>query len=216
MNDILPNHKEPLILSDKDIITKIWASPRLVFKYINESHYDKYMIVLLALAGISRAFDRASLKNMGDTMAIAEILGICIVLGGLLGWVSYYIYAALLSWTGKWLDGKGDTNSILRILAYAMIPSILALILLIPQVGIYGAEIFKSEGDISSAGLISNIIVYSSMFLELALGICTLVFCVIGISEVQKLSIGKSILNLLLPALIILVPVLLIVLLMMM
>ena len=94
-----------------------------------------------------------------------------------------------------------------------MIPSIIALIFLIPQIGIYGVEIFKEDGDVTSAGWISNIFVYGSMFLEVVLGIWTLIFCVVGISEVQKLSIGKSILNLLLPVLVFLVPILVIVLL---
>jgi hypothetical protein len=127
--------------------------------------------------------------------------------------MSYYIYAALVSWTGKWLKGEGNTTSILRILSYAMLPSIVALVFLIPQIGIYGVEIFKEDGDITSAGWISNIFVYGSMFLEVVLGIWTLIFCVVGISEVQKLSIGKAILNLLLPILVFLVPILIIVLL---
>ncbi|WP_299444186.1 Yip1 family protein [uncultured Aquimarina sp.] len=199
-------------ISDKEIFSKIWTKPRKVFKFINDKHYGKYVNLLLVLAGISRAFDRASTKNMGDQMSIWAILGMCIIFGGLLGWISYYLYAALLSWTGKWLDGKGDTTSIVRILSYAMTPAIIALLFLIPQIGIYGNEIFKADGDITSAGLISNIIVYGSMILEFILGIWTVVFCVIGVSEVQKLSIGKSILNLLLPMLVFAVPIIILVL----
>jgi len=213
MEEILDNNNESINLTDKDLFIKIWTTPRQVFKYINDNHYEKYVTVLLVLSGISRSFDRASIKNMGDKMSIWAILGLCIILGGLLGWISYYIYAALVSWTGKWLKGQGDTSSILRIFSYAMIPSIIALLFLIPQIGIYGVEIFKEDGDITSANWISNILVYGSMFLEVVLGIWTLIFCVVGISEVQKLSIGKSILNLLLPILVILVPILIIVLL---
>jgi len=213
MEEILDNNNESINLTDKDLFIKIWTTPRQVFKYINDNHYEKYVTVLLVLSGISRSFDRASIKNMGDKMSIWAILGLCIILGGLLGWISYYIYAALVSWTGKWLKGQGDTSSILRIFSYAMIPSIIALLFLIPQIGIYGVEIFKEDGDITSASWISNILVYGSMFLEVVLGIWTLIFCVVGISEVQKLSIGKSILNLLLPVLVILVPILIIVLL---
>lgn len=213
MDILLDKIEEELNLSDKDIFVKIWTSPRKVFKYINDRNYDKYITILLVLSGISRAFDRAYMKNMGDTMSIWAILGLCIILGGVFGWFSYYIYAALISWTGKWLKGQGNTNSILRIISYAMIPSIIALIFLIPQIGIYGIEIFKSDGDITSKGWISNILVYGSMFLEFVLGIWTIVFCVIGISEVQKLSIGKSILNLFLPVFVFLVPILIIVLL---
>jgi hypothetical protein len=152
--------------SDKDIFTTIWTSPRQVFKYINDNHYDKYSTVLLVLSGISRSFDRASLKDMGDSQSLPTIIGMCIVAGGLFGWMTYYIYAALISWTGTWLKAKGDTKSIIRILSYAMLPSVVALVFLVPQIIIYGNEIFKSEGDITSAGLLSNFLVYGSMLLE--------------------------------------------------
>lgn len=212
MNNEIDNINRIGNLTDKDIFSKIWTKPRLIFKFINDNQYDKFVKLLLVLAGISRAFDRASMKDMGDNMSIWGILSLSIILGGLLGWISYYIYAALLSWTGDWLDGKGDTTSILRILAYAMTPAIISLLLLIPQIGIYGNEIFKADGDITSAGLIPNILVYGSMILELILGIWTIVLCVIGVSEVQKLSIGKSILNLLLPILVFAVPIIIIIL----
>jgi hypothetical protein len=150
---------------------------------------------------------------MGDDLSLWGIIGICVVFGGLLGWLSYYFYAALVSWTGKWLNGQGNTTSILRILSYAMLPSIIALIFLVPQIGVYGVEIFKEEGDITSAGLLSNIFVYGSIFLEFVLGVWTIVFSVIGVSEVQKLPIGKSILNILLPVIVIAVPILILVLL---
>lgn len=200
-------------LTDKEIFIKIWTSPRQVLKFINNNHYDKFVNILLVFSGISSAFDRASLKDLGDKIPLSGVIAISIIAGGLLGWISYYIYAALLSWTGKWINGKGNTESILRMISYAMIPTIIALILLIPQIVIYGNEMFKADGDILSAGLISNIIVYGSLLLEFILGIWTLIFIVIGISEVQKLSIGKSILNLLLPVLVIGIPILIIVLL---
>ena len=69
----------PIKLTDKEVFLKIWTSPRRVFKFINDNHYDKYVNVLLFFAGISRAFDRASLKNMGDKMSLLSILGICII-----------------------------------------------------------------------------------------------------------------------------------------
>lgn len=213
MEDNLNEQSEELILTDREIFTKIWTSPRRVFKYINDNQYDKYVTVLLIFSGISRAFDRASMRNMGDDLSLWGIIGICVVFGGLLGWLSYYFYAALVSWTGKWLNGQGNTTSILRILSYAMLPSIIALIFLVPQIGVYGVEIFKEEGDITSAGLLSNIFVYGSIFLEFVLGIWTIVFSVIGVSEVQKLTIGKSILNIILPVIVIAVPILILVLL---
>ena len=203
--------EKPPHFSDKEIFTRIWTKPRDVLRYINDHEYDKYVSLLLVLAGISRSFDRAVMKDLGDSLSLIAIVSISIILGGLLGWISYYIYAAALSLTGKWIDGKGNTTSILRVLAYSMTPSIVALILLIPQIGVYGNEIFRSDGDIVSGGITSNIIFYGSIILEAVLGIYTIVFAVIGLSEVQKFGIGNAILNLLLPVLVIAVPILLVI-----
>jgi hypothetical protein len=199
---------KPNFVSEKKLFIKIWTSPREVFKFINTYKYEKHVTVLLVLGGVSRAFDRASLKNMGDDFSILGVIAYCVILGALFGWISYYIYSALVSWTGKWLKGKGDSNSLLRVFAYGLIPAIISLLFLIPQIVIYENEIFKSDGDIFSKGIIANIIVYSAMFLELVLGIWSFVLCIIGVSEVQKFSIGKSILNLILPVLVIMIPIL--------
>lgn len=212
MENILDEIEQTPTFTDTEIFTKIWTQPRAVLRYIHNNQYDKYVAFLLVLAGISRAFDRASMRDMGDEMSLIGVVGTCILMGGLLGWLWYYIYGALVSWTGNWLNGKGDTTSIVRVIAYGMIPAIVALIFLIPQIAIYGNEMFKEFGDITNAGIVANIIFYGSLIIEVILGICTMVFCVIGISEVQQFSIGKAVLNFLLPVLVIIIPVLIIVL----
>jgi hypothetical protein len=202
------NHIEEIL--ENELFSKIWLSPRLVFKYLNEKKIDKYITILLILGGIVRTFDRASLKNMGDDMSLISVILLCVILGGLFGWLTFYIYAALLSWTGKWLKGQGDTNSLLRMVAYAMIPPILSLVLLIPQIALYGISVFQSNLDVQGSGMISYLIYYVTLVLEFILGVWTIVLFVVGISEVQKLSIGKSIINMVLPGLIILGPIFLI------
>jgi hypothetical protein len=183
-----------------DIFLKIWTSPKKIFKFIDDYKYDNHVVLLLVLSGIARTFDRAATKNMGDTFSLWGVILFCIIVGGLFGWISYYVYAALISWTGKWFNGRSDTQGILRVMAYALFPSILALVLLLPQIAIYGNGIFQSSGDVTSAGTFENVFFYSSLLLEFGLSVWTIVLCIIGVSVVQKFSIGKTILNLFLPA----------------
>lgn len=197
------------VLSDRDIFTKIWVEPRRIFKYINDKQYEKYFYIILFLVGVVRAFNRASLKNMGDKTSLFIIIGSCVILGGFLGWISYYIYAALLSWTGKWLGGTGNTSSIYRVTMYAMIPSIFSLIFLIPEIAMYGNDVFKTDGYLNDSEIGGIIIFWLSILSEVLLSIVTIVFMVIAISEVQKFSLGKAFINLLLPLLVFLVPILL-------
>lgn len=208
MDPILDEEELPNTFTDEELFTQIWTRPKAVLAYINEYKYDKYVTILLVLAGIKGSFDNASSKNLGDKMSLILILGTCIIMGALIGWIAYYIFAALLSLTGKWLDGRANTQSMLRIGAYASIPSIITLVLLIPQIGIYGIEIFRSDGDILSQGLIPNIVFYFSIAIEAVLSICSLVFLIIGISVVQNFGYGKAFLNFLLPFVVIAIPLL--------
>jgi hypothetical protein len=212
MNDILDERQEPQTFTDIEIFTQIWIKPRQILRYIHLNKYDKFVIILLIFAGITRAFNRAIEKDLGDTLPLLSIVGSCIVGGGLLGWITYYLYALLVSWTGRWLRGKGNTDSLMRVIAYAHIPSILALILFLPQIAFYGNEIFKSDGDLSSNGYLLEVIGYSSFIVQALLGLCTFIFFVIGIMEVQRFGIAKALLNILLPVLVVIVPIVILVL----
>ncbi len=199
----LENEQDKIAIIKKDIFIKIITSPREAFRFINDYKYDKHLYLLLCLGGIVRAFDRATSKNMGDNFSMLAIISICIISGGLFGWISYYIYASLMSWCGGWFNSRGNPQSILRILAYALFPSILGLIILIPQILIYGNEIFKSETGIDATDLINFSVFYALIFIEVALSVWSFILLIIGISEVQKLSIGKSIIIVFLPAVLI-------------
>jgi len=109
-------------LKESDILIKIWSKPREIFRYINDNSIDKFTITLLFLAGITRSFDRAVSNNYGDNLSLLVLVLLAVTLGGLLGWLSIYIYAALLNWTGGWLKSKGNTDAIVRMLAHALIP----------------------------------------------------------------------------------------------
>ena len=198
------------VFSDAEIFTKIWFSPRKILRFVNDTHHEKFLFILLFLAGVSRAFDRASIKDFGDKLSLPAIIGICVILGGLFGWISYLIYAAFINWTGKLLKGQGGTRSIFRVMAYATIPSAFGLLLLIPQIGVYGNECFMSDGDLTNAGLLGNLVFWGAYTLEFILALWTLVLFVVGVSEVQKFSIWRAILNILLPVLFIVLIVLLI------
>lgn len=104
--NILDEIENPPSYTDQEIFTKIWVTPRPIFQYIHDHQYQKYMVVLMVLAGIGSAFDRASSNNSGDDISLQLVIALSVVMGGLLGWISYYIYAALISWTGKWLGER--------------------------------------------------------------------------------------------------------------
>lgn len=195
-------------IQENTLIETIWLKPSQTLKFILERCPNKYVTGFLVLGGVSRAIDSAANKGMGDDLDTWLVLTISIIAGGLFGWISYYIYAWAMSETGKWLKGKANSEKFRTILAWSLVPTIVSLLLIFPELIIFGDDLFKSE--ISNN---STVLSYSYIFfglLELILGIWSLVILVKGIAIVQDFTIGKSILNLIFPALIFIVPILII------
>lgn len=192
--------------TDLEIFTQIWMFPRLVFRYLNEYRYDKFLYIILVLAGIVKGFDRAVTRSSGDTLSLTAIILLSVFAGGALTWISVYLYAGLISWTGAWLNGRSNTSSIFRVVGYSMIPTIVAGLLLIPQIAVFGIRMFQSDFDVADESMSATILYYFSFMVELTFGIWSFVILCVGISEVQKIPVGKAIVNILLPAVIIIVP----------
>lgn len=181
------------------VLEKVLTAPQRAFAFIVTYQYQRHLHVLLVLAGMTRSFDRAVRNNMGDTMSLWGIIGFSIVVGGLFGWLSYYLYAFFMSWTGKWLNGTAPTAALLRVLAYSTIPTVLGLLVLFAQIAVYGKTIFMEEGIILEEGTLQPFVFYGLVALEIGLSLWSVVLLVIGIAEVQRFSVGKAVLNVLLP-----------------
>lgn len=201
MEDILDDFdRNPLKIDEDNLLRQIWLEPTATLSYILQNCPDKNVMLFLVIGGILRAINRASLKDMGDDFSTMTILLIALIMGGLFGWMSYYVYAWALSVTGKWIDGKALPTTFRTILAWAIIPSICTLFLLIPEVIIFGDDLFRSVPK-------NDFPYFDTIFLsfavaEFVLGIWSLVILVQGIKLVQKFSTGRAILNLILPALV--------------
>jgi hypothetical protein len=136
-------------LTDAQIFTEIWYSPHRVFRFLINNYHDKYLYVLLFLGGISSSFDQAIRKNQGDSHSTIYIIGYSVILGGCFGWIGTYMYSALISWTGKLLNGEAGTQKVMFTLAHALIPNIAGLLFLFLSILLFGNETFKSETQFS-------------------------------------------------------------------
>lgn len=186
-------------LSDKEVFTKIWTRPREVFEFILKYGYEKYKILLLFLAGASSSIDNVIEKH--SEYSLIMIIGIGLLVGGLIGWIFIYIYAALVSWIGSWMDGKSDTEKIFSVFIYAAIPGIFSLIFII-----INHLLSKNFEDDFFFGIL--IIITSGIYI--VLNIWGMILNIIGVACAQKFPWWKALINLLLPAILIGIPIVLI------
>ena len=192
-------------INENTLLESIWFQPTATLSYILKNNFTKYVTILLVLGGIARAIDRAATKNMGDTMDTWLVISIAVFTGGLFGWIGYYIYAWALSETGKWLDGKASSEKIRTVIAWSLVPAVVALLLIIPELVILGDDLFKSE--MGAYPQLTIYVIYFFGILEIVLSIWSIVILVAGLKVVQSFGTGKAILNLILPALVIAIPI---------
>lgn len=189
----------------KEIFTKIWIYPRRVFRFIDQTGYSDFYFLLLMVSGAVSALQKRLDKGIEpDDVHSALFLGL--IFGALFGWVTIYIYASFISFTGNWLDGKAKTHRILRTLSYANIPFACVII-------IQGIQLYFIKYDILNASFSENeatFIRHGFAAIKTVLTAWTILLYIIGVSEVQRFNLIKSILNLLLPMLIFLIPIALI------
>lgn len=141
-----------------NLFTGIMLEPRATIQQIVEAHPDRFVVGIVALAGIGESLNRASLQKAGDTFDLMSI-GLIVLIGGPLGAIlSLYLSGELLRWTGGKLGGHASSRHIRTAIAWSLVPLLCALLLWIPKLIGFGGDMFmssQSSGDtISSTELI--------------------------------------------------------------
>ena len=131
------------------------------------------------------------------------IVAISLILSVFVGMLAISIVSALLLWTGRWLGGEGSFQHIRAAVAWSNIPNVGVILMWIVLMSTFGGSVFLSdfymipmEGNWTT--LLKAICTIKVIFWAwgLILLLCTL-------SEVQKFSIGKAVLNVAIPSVIV-------------
>jgi len=211
MHEMLPESEAAgSAISEDTLLSKLWTQPKATLTYILGYCPDKYLSVLFMLGGIVRAVDRASSKNQGDHFSTAAVLALAVFGGSISGWLSYSAYAWSLRVAGNWLGGRARTDEFKTVLAWSLMPSIAGLLLLLPEIAILGDDLFKSTQG-NTSGLETTIITLCDAG-SIVLSIWSFVLLVKGTQLVQDFSAGRALANIVLPAIVIVAPILLLIL----
>lgn len=121
----------------------MWTSPRQTIQSIIETDPERSVLLLASLVGISQALDKASTKNSADSLPLPLIF--TAVIGGIIsGVIGLYIFGFLLKHASSWLGGKANGENIRAAIAWSNVPTVWALLLWIPQLALFGKELFSA------------------------------------------------------------------------
>lgn len=151
----------------------IWTMPRATMRQILDTDPRRLVIPLALIAGVVGALGAVpALPSLTDRFSAGPgvmALALALVLVPLCSLLMLYVVGWLLSVTGRWLDGTGDSVGMRAALAWSNVPAIWGGLLLIPHFVTLGAR------PADPADLLHN---PGALFLEGILGLLKLVLAV--------------------------------------
>lgn len=182
----------------------IWLRPRRTVQGIVDRD-PEYLVLPLAMAsGVSGALSKASEKNLGDQVGLPLLLGICTFVGVVSGLIGLFLFGFLLRVAGKWLGGTGSSEHLRTAIAWAAVPTVVALLLWIPEFAVFGRDLFSAYTPNIDAHPFALL---GFALLEIVLGIWGLVILVKGVAQVHGFSAWRGLFTVVVAVLLIAVPV---------
>ena len=184
----------------------MWLHPRRTIRQIVATNPDRLVLVLASISGIVQGFANAESKSRGDKTSLATVLLLSLIVGPLMGIFGLWLGGMLLRWTGRWLGGQADSRRIRTALAWANVPMVWSLLLWIPAILLFGAELFtKATPIIEASSRLSALYLVFSIGTA-GIGVWSFVVLLHALGEVQGFSAWKALGNSLLAMLVVLIP----------
>jgi hypothetical protein len=184
---------------DKPWLT-IWVAPRKTMRAILNSNPTRHVILLALLAGVAEGIDRAAGRSMGDTMSAPVALLVGLILGAASGLIGLYIGGALYRWTGSFFGGVATSEETRSAVAWATLPTVVSVALLIPELLLYGGEVFRSETPRMDANPLP---VLFFAVLQVVLSLWSLFLLVKTVSEAHRINAWRGLIAVALPTIVV-------------
>ena len=162
---------------------RLFVSPRAGAGELIAHEGETTALLVSGIAGIVLALAGASVAALESGVQIGYMIFFCMVAGPFLGWTFVYFFSISLSFIGEWLGGIGMSDPIRVVLAWCMIPWTLALVL---------------------SGLLGDLPGVSP--LSAVLSLYVLWVFLVGLSVAQRVSLLRSLLSILILAVLVAAP----------
>ncbi|GGE21453.1 hypothetical protein GCM10011571_24430 [Marinithermofilum abyssi] len=178
-------------MSFTEAFKSIWLKPRDTVSELLQSNSSLYIILVL-LAGVSLRLDQAANNNLGDRTGFSYILFSALVIGPIIGLLAWFFYSGMAHITARWLGGHGSWKETRTGIAWCSIPLLLKLILWIPQLFLFGGEMFTSATPVLDSSMTLLGLFFLFAILEVIINVWNLYILSQVLSELHGFSAWKG------------------------
>lgn len=165
----------------------MWTDPRTTIRAIVNVNPKFFVFQIACLYALENNFALASYWSLGLSFPFYLVLVGAIVLTPLIAWIWLYFMSYLLSITGKWVGGRAPLPHLRAALAWSKLPACVSLLMWL--------ALLLSNAEMTFIHIQSGPFSIFMSLISLILSVWSFVLFVQSVREVQALSIGKSLIN---------------------
>ncbi|SMO72922.1 Yip1 family protein [Melghirimyces algeriensis] len=169
----------------------IWIQPKETIRELLHKQ-SKLPIILALLFGIIMILDHMSNRDWGDSVPLFFIFFSTFILGPIIGFVGWFVASGVFFGLARLFGGTATFLETRLAVAWATIPYVLKGTLWIPQLFIFGREMFTSDTPVMDSSLILILLFFLFSLLELVILIWHVIILSHAIGEVHQISAWKG------------------------
>ena len=180
-------------------LISIWYRTREVIEEKLEYTSKPQIFWMIVVFGIVFSLDNASIRDLGDRYSLGSILAISVFVGPIIGGLYWLIISLVLHWTSRLLGGAGTWRDTRTAVAWATVVYSAKLVFWIPQLLLFGHELFTSETPRIDSSLLLLTLIFLFGLLETVLQIVFIVVLSKSLGAAHRFSSWRGFGALVLP-----------------
>ncbi|NGX34987.1 MAG: hypothetical protein K1060chlam1_01353 [Candidatus Anoxychlamydiales bacterium] len=174
---------------------KMWVKPKFTIRKIVDYNPNFRLFFLSTIYGFVSLLSSSQSFALGNTLHFFLVLLISLIIAPLWGYIAFSVSSFFIFVTGKWLKGKAKFTEVRSALAWANAPMIVNVVLWILLLIIFREDILKDfpEGFVLTKA--DRVLIFLISLCQLVISIWIIVLYINALAEVQKFSIGRAVLN---------------------
>jgi hypothetical protein len=175
----------------------MWFSPRSTVRWLIAYRPGYLVHLLVAAAFFSDVISSAELNEWGDRQSLRLIVTIAAGMALLNMTLYLYVFVWIVKCTGRLLGGRATVTALRTALAWAAVPLFTSALLFIPQLLIFGVNLFRHEWPSKYSSAVIHFVVLLSV-IDFVLYLWSVVLLIAALSEAQRFAWWKAAINYLL------------------
>ncbi|HEU63929.1 MAG: hypothetical protein KR126chlam4_00769 [Candidatus Anoxychlamydiales bacterium] len=176
---------------------KMWVKPKTTIRKVVDYNPNFRLFFLSAIYGFVSLLSSSQSFALGTTFHFFLVLFLSIIIAPLWGYIVFSVSSFFIFFTGRWLQGKAKYKEVRSAIAWSNAPMIVNVVLWILLLFIFREDILRDFPATFVFSKAQRVFLFLILLCQLVVSVWIIVLYINALSEVQKFSIGKAILNIL-------------------